>query len=300
MQKEPLRVAIIGLDTSHAVEFPRLMQDDSVPAEHRVSGMRATRCLRFETPFQGKDGLDQRQAVLEKIGVEVTDDFDYAIGDCDAILLEVNDPALHWEYFSRCAKLGKPVFLDKPFADTLENMNKIIDLAPKEGVRYFTASSLRYDLDMVEALSSGIKAESATIWGPVGKAASGSSLIWYGVHTFEMLERIMGLGAEKVFVSPDSRGYVCHVVYKDGRRGVVDLTYNAYRYGGVIRDNASAECMFQSTGRIPFYHLLLLEIREFFLGRSNGVDLRESMEIMAMLVAAERSLAGNSWESVEY
>ena len=87
MQKEPLRVAIIGLDTSHAVEFPRLMQDDSVPAEHRVSGMRATRCLRFETPFQGKDGLDQRQAVLEKIGVEVTEDFDYAIGDCDAIFI---------------------------------------------------------------------------------------------------------------------------------------------------------------------------------------------------------------------
>lgn len=295
-----LKVAIIGLDTSHAVEFPRLMQDESVPCEHRVSGMTATRCLRFETPFQGKDGLDQRQAVLEKIGVEVTEDFDYAVGDCDAILLEINDPSLHWEYFSRCAELGKPVFLDKPFADTLENMNKIIVLAAEKRVRFFTASSLRFDADMAEALKRGVKPETATIWGPVGKAAAGSSLIWYGVHTFEMLERVMGQGAESVLVSPDSRGYLCHVLHKDGRRGVVDMTFNAYRYGGVIRDNAGEELMFRCSGRIPFYHMLLLEIKEFFSGRSEGVPLGESMEIMAMLSAAERSLAGGKREPVIY
>ena len=295
-----LKVAIIGLDTSHAVEFPRLMQDESVPREHRVSGMTATRCLRFETPFQGKDGLDQRQAVLEKIGVEVTEDFDYAVGDCDAILLEINDPSLHWEYFSRCAELGKPVFLDKPFADTQENMNKIVELAAEKRVRFFTASSLRFDADMAEALKRGVKPETATIWGPVGKAAAGSSLIWYGVHTFEMLERVMGMGAESVLVSPDSRGYLCHVLYKDGRRGVVDMTFNAYRYGGVIRDNAGEELMFRCSGRIPFYHMLLLEIKEFFSGRSEGVPLGESMEIMAMLSAAERSLADGKREPVIY
>lgn len=300
MQKEALKVAIIGLDTSHAVEFPRLMQDESVPSGHRVSGMMATRCLRFETPFQGRSGLDQRQAVLEKIGVEVTEDFDYAVGDCDAILLEINDPSLHWEYFSRCAGLGKPVFLDKPFADTLENMNKIISLASEKRVRFFTASSLRFDADMAEALKRGVKPEAATIWGPVGKAAAGSSLIWYGVHTFEMLERVMGPGAESVLVSPDGRGYLCHVLYKDGRRGVVDMTFNAYRYGGVIRDNVSEELMFRCSGRIPFYHMLLLEIKEFFWGRSEGVPLGESVEIMAMLSAAERSLASGRREPVEY
>lgn len=300
MKSSPLKIAVIGLDTSHSVEFPRLMQDDTVPPEHHVDGLITTRCMRFETPFQGKEGLDQRQEVLEKIGVEVTEDFDYAVGDCDAVMLEINDPELHLEYFSRCAKLGKPIFLDKPFADSVENMHKIIDVARKENVRFFTASSLRYDVDMIEAISTGITPESTTIWGPVGKAAAGSSLVWYGVHTFEMLERIMGTGAEKIFVSPDSRGYICHVIYKDGRRGVVDLTYNAYRYGGVIRDNKANECMFQSIGRIPFYQLLLLDVKEFFLGNSNGVDLKESMEIMAMLDAAERSLKNGTWEAVVF
>ena len=116
-----IKVAIIGLDTSHAVEFPKLMQDPAVPEQNQVHDLVATRCLRFETPFQNKEGLDKRQAYLESIGVMVTEDFDTAVADCDAIMIEINDPAKHLEYFEKCAGLGKPIFLDKPFADTLDN-----------------------------------------------------------------------------------------------------------------------------------------------------------------------------------
>ena len=31
-----IKVAIIGLDTSHAVEFPKLMQDPAVPEQNQV------------------------------------------------------------------------------------------------------------------------------------------------------------------------------------------------------------------------------------------------------------------------
>ena len=97
----PIKVAIIGLDTSHSVALPKLMQD---PAEKdQIKELRATRCLRFETPFQNKAGLDERQAYLESIGVLVTTDFDEAVADCDAIMLEINDPSYHLEYFEKCA-----------------------------------------------------------------------------------------------------------------------------------------------------------------------------------------------------
>ena len=122
-----IRVAIIGLDTSHSTAFPQLMQDPSTPENLQVKELRAVSCMRFETPFQGKEGLDKRQAYLESIGIPVTENFDEAVADCDAIMLEINDPSLHLEYFEKCAPLGKPVFLDKPFADTVENMQKIMD-----------------------------------------------------------------------------------------------------------------------------------------------------------------------------
>ncbi|MDD5597915.1 MAG: hypothetical protein PHV82_08220 [Victivallaceae bacterium] len=42
-----LKIAVIGLDTSHAVEFPRRMQASDFPAENKISGMRAIACHPF-------------------------------------------------------------------------------------------------------------------------------------------------------------------------------------------------------------------------------------------------------------
>ena len=150
---DKMKVALIGLDTSHAVEFPRWMQDPAVPAALRVRDLCATRCLRFETPFQNRKGLDERQAYLERIGVMVTEEFDAAVADCDALMIEINDPARHLEYFEKCAGLGLPIFLDKPFADTPENARRIMRIAEKNNVRFFTSSALRFDADLEEAVS---------------------------------------------------------------------------------------------------------------------------------------------------
>ena len=287
---EQINVAIIGLDTSHAVAFPQLMQDPATPAEQRVEKLKAVTCLRFETPFQGKAGLDKRQEYLESIGVKVTENFDEAVADCDAILIEINDPSLHLEYFEKCAALGKPIYLDKPVAGNVADTKKIYELAKKYNVRFFSASSLRFDIDFEETLEKGMPVKSAVIWGPVGVAAAGSSIVWYGVHTFEMLERIMGIGAESVTVVNDEKGHICTVAYPDGRRGVVELTRKAYRYGALLRDDENPAVMVNVTGRVPFYARLIKHIDSFFRGDdSAGVPLDESMEIMKMLEAADIS-----------
>lgn len=284
-----IKVAVIGLDTSHAVEFPKFMQDPAFDPASRVDGMTVTRALRFETPFQNKEGLDKRQAYLESIGVKVTLDFEEAVADCDAVCLEINDAAYHLEYFRKCAALGKPVYLDKPFADTLDNATEILRIAKENNTRFFTASSLRYDDNIIEASKAMPQLDLGQTWGPLGHAAAGSSIVWYGVHTFEMLEKIMGPGAIAVTSVPDRQGVVCVVSYADGRRGVVELTKGNYCYGGVLRKGG--ECrMFQYVGGVNLYRRLICEIGDFFRGRTEGVPLKESFEIMAMLEAAELSV----------
>ena len=128
-----LKIAIIGLDSSHSIEFARRMQAPDCPQDQRVAGMRALSCLRFETPFQDRQGLDERQAQLEFWGVRVTEDFDEAVADCDALFIVINDPQYHLEYFTRAAALGKPLFLDKPLADTVENGRQMCALATAAG-----------------------------------------------------------------------------------------------------------------------------------------------------------------------
>ena len=284
-----IRTAVIGLDTSHATQFPKFIQDPEMEPEHRVSGMTVTRALRFETPFQKKEGLDKRQAYLESIGVKVTEDFEEAVSGCDAIFLEINDPSLHLEYFRKCAELGKPVFLDKPFADTLENAVEILKTAKEHDVRFFTASSLRFEANIIQAHEEMPEVDMAETWGPLGRAAAGSSIVWYGVHAFEMLEKIMGPGAIAVTTVPDRNGAVCVVAYEDGRRGTVTLTHGNYSYGGLLRKGKECK-MFQSGGGQYLYHNLISDIGRFFLGEYDGVPLAESFEIMAMLEAAELSL----------
>ena len=294
--QETIKVAIIGLDTSHAVAFPQLMQDPATPKEQLVSRLRAVTCLRFETPFQNKEGLDSRQAYLESIGVKVTENFDEAVADCDAILIEINDPSLHLEYFEKCAPLGKPIFLDKPFADTLENMQQIIKVAEKYNIRFFTCSSLRFDVDLIAGLAKDINREKVTIWAPVGQPPAGSDIIWYGCHAFEMLQATMGRGAESVVGVKDQAGYVFHVSYKDGRRASVELSSGS-PYGALIRDSKNNCSLVTVTGKVPFYQMLLEEIVKFLDGEQ-PVDLIDSVEVMAMQEAARKSIISQKAEPV--
>ena len=292
-----IRVAIIGMDTSHAVQLPKLMQDPE--SEFKISGLRVTRAMRFETPFQNKAGLDEREAYLRTIGVEVTEDFDYAIGDCDAIMLEINDPTLHLEYFEKVAALGKPVFLDKPFADTIENTRKIIEIGKKYNTRYFTASSLRFTVGLNNLVDSKIEVNSSYAWGPLGKAAAGSSIVWYGVHTFEQVERIMGIGAESVTTVPSGKGVVCVVKYKDGRSAVAELNEDKWVYGAVIRDDAGNDAMCSVPAKTPFYYSLMEQVRLFFLGIEQPVSIEDSFEVMALCEAADKSFFSGKAEKVE-
>ncbi|MBO4304056.1 MAG: Gfo/Idh/MocA family oxidoreductase [Lentisphaeria bacterium] len=297
-QDKNLKVAIIGLDTSHAVEFPKRMQDLSIPPERHVDGLTATRCLSFPTAFTNAEELAQQKAYLEKIGVEVTDDLEYAVGDCDGIMIEINDPALHLEYFTKCAEFGKPIFLDKPFADTDENARKILTLAREKNIRLFSSSALRYDSAFVTGLETcPFTPTSAIVWGPLGRAAAGSSLVWYGCHSFEMFEAVMGRGAAAVYTYRDRNSCVCSITYRDGRHGVVELNGNAFRYGLLLRDNVHGASVIQPGKTTMFYTELLKRITSFMQGE-DILPLEDSLEVISILSAADRSLASGKNEIV--
>lgn len=295
MSKE-IRVALIGLDTSHTVEFARRMQAPDCPADQKVAGLRAVSCLRFSTPFQNEEGLNARQAMLESWGIKVTLDFDEAVADCDAIMIEINDAAYHLEYFTRCASLGKSIFLDKPLADTIENGKKIYDLTKSKNLKVFSVSSLRFVPQLEQACREIPSPQFATIYGPLGGAPAGSSIVWYGVHAFEMLQRAMGRGAQSLLVKKDTAGVTAIVTYPDNRRGIVELSNDAWIYGGTLRtaDKASPYVVDMSRA----YSDLLIKIEAFFRTGVSPVDMDETLEVMAMLDATQKSSDSGKEEKI--
>lgn len=291
-----IRVGIIGLDTSHAIEFPRRMQAPDLDAAMKVPGLRAVSCLRFATPFQDEAGLDARQKQLEQWGVKVTRTFEDAVKGVDALMLEINDPAYHLEYFERCAARGLPIFLDKPMADTIANGRKIADLARRHGTRVFSSSSLRFVRALEDACAAVPKPAMTSVYGPLGKAPAGSSVVWYGVHAFEMLQRALGRGAAAVLAKRDALGTVAIVRYPDARRGLVELTEGSYLYGGCLRALDKAAPFVVDLGRA--YTEELARVADFFRGGPAPVAMEDTLEVMALLDAAERSYQSGREEAL--
>ncbi|MCX6993081.1 MAG: Gfo/Idh/MocA family oxidoreductase [Kiritimatiellaeota bacterium] len=287
-----IKVAVIGLDTSHSIQFPQRMQDPACAPDQLVPGMRAVTCLRFETPFQDKKGLNERQGQLESWGVRVTTRFEEAVADCDAIMLEINDGAYHLDYFKKVAALGKPVFLDKPLAASLDDGRAIIRLMREHKTRVWSGSSIPFCPELNDARSSFTEIKRAHVFGALGDAPAGDALVWYGVHTFEMLQRIMGPGALSVHALETKNSILSVVDYGAGREGVVEAIRGAWIYGGRIQG-----LMNKDNKVVPFvcnsayaYRDILRLVKAFFEGGATPVDMRTTFEGLAMMTAARQSI----------
>lgn len=291
-----MKIGIIGLDTSHAIQFTKRLQAKDCENDQKVEGLEIISCLRFETPFQDKKGLDERTAQLESWGVKVSEDFDEVIEGCEGFMLEINDGAYHLDYFEKVVKLNKPMFLDKPLADTYANGKKIYDLIKKYDAKVFSSSSLRFAKAIIETSKKIEKPDIANVCGPLGIAPAGESIVWYGVHTVEMLQRLMGRGAKAVSALRDERGVVAIIDYGDKRRGVVELNEDAWVYGGSSRTNSDIEVFKVDMSNV--YKEQLEEISKFLNGGETPVDFIDTLEVMNILETIAKSVKSGKKEKL--
>ena len=296
MAKE-LKVGFIGLDTSHSVEFPKRMQSPDCPPDQKVEGLKAVTCMAFVTPFQDAKGIADRTKQLEAWGVKVTTSFDEAVKGVDAVMIELNDPSLHLEYFKKCSNLGLPIYLDKPMADTYKNGKEIFDLAKKKNLKVCSMSSLRFPPALEEAMKKIGKTDFGYFHGPLGIAPAGSSIVWYGVHTFEMMVRAMGRGALNCRSVKHSNGVVVTVEYPDKKSAIADLQENCGSFGGTLREKKGGVAPYVADGS-RLYTDLVRELFSFLKGGPAPVPLEDTLEVMALLDTAEKSLQSGKAEQV--
>jgi predicted dehydrogenase len=192
--------------------------------------------------------------------------------------------------------LGKSIFLDKPLADTIENGKKIYDLTKSKNLKVFSVSSLRFVPQLEQACREIPSPQFATIYGPLGGAPAGSSIVWYGVHAFEMLQRAMGRGAQSLLVKKDTAGVTAIVTYPDNRRGIVELNHGAWIYGGTLRTTDKASPYVVDMSRA--YSDLLVKIEAFFRTGVSPVTMEETLEVMALLDATQKSSDSGKEEKI--
>lgn len=286
----PLRLGIIGTDTSHSPAFARVLNNSSDP--NHVPGARIEAAWKGGSPDieESAKRVDKFSAELkDKWGVKFVDSIPQLCQESDGLLLESIDGRAHLDQFRQAAQCGKPIFIDKPLASTLADAREIARLAHSKGIPWFSASSLRFS-PIAELRSADVTG--AMVWapGPLEKHHA-LDLSWYGIHGVEMLYTILGTGCVEVsrVSAPDAD--VVTGKWRDGRVGTVHLQRPYARYGGIAylknqKVNAMPDIAFN-------YADLVREIVKFMETKTPPVANEETLEMFAFMDAAQRSVAQN-------
>src|SRR6266550_2672442 len=229
-----LRLGIIGTDTSHVIAFTRILNDASLP-DH-VDGARVVAAFKggSKDVKESATRVDKFAEELKtKWKVEFTPDIASLCRKVDAVLLESVDGRTHLEQAKIVIAAGKPMFIDKPLASTLEDARAIARLAKDAGVPWFSASSLRFD--EIGTTMKFPDTMGAMTWGPGPiEEHHHLELSWYAIHPIEMLYALMGTGCEEVSRTYTDGADVLVGRWRGGRIGTVRALRPYATYGAVV------------------------------------------------------------------
>ena len=282
-----IRVGIIGTDTSHVPAFTKLLNDPSAP-DH-IPGAKVVAAYKggskdVESSYTRVDKYAEE--ISSKYGVEIVPDIPTLLSKVDAVLIESVDGRPHLEQARPVIKAGKPLFIDKPLAATLEDAREIAKLARAAGVPWFSSSSLRWS-DFVEK-TRGPGLTGVITWGPGPTEPHHKlDLSWYGIHAIEMLFTLMGTGCEEVVRTSAANADEVTCRWNDGRIGTVRVVRPSSGYGAVVFKGGKV--VQSPPDARSSYVPLVREIVKFFQSKQPPVPNEETLEIFAFMDAALRS-----------
>ena len=291
-QAKDLRIGMVGLDTSHVTAFTRVLNDKTdknhVPGAQMVAAVKDsspdvessyTRVEKYTTELPGKWGVKLYPTVNE------------LCQHVDAVMIENVDGRPHLKHAIDVIKAGKPLYIDKPLAGTLEDCVKIYQLAKEHKVPVFSSSSLRFAKNTLAARAGDYgKVLRCETFSPAHLEPHHPDLFWYGIHGVESLFTVMGPGCVSVKRGTTDDGKIeVTGTWKNGRVGI-------FREGKGYGGTAKCDSGEHAVGGYDGYAPLVEAVIQFFKSGKSPVDARETLEIYAFMQAADESKAANGNE----
>lgn len=283
-----VKVGIVGYDTSHSHVFPLYIRDHHAPEHPEFKD------IEFAYGWPGDpatsvhpDNVQETFAKVRELGMQECATIEELVEKSDVIFLESVNGWVHREQAEKILPAGKPTYIDKPFANTYEDAVAMVELARRHQTPCWHSSSLRFEPVMCAAIQeAGEGLFEADVYGPTPEYEKGRGVFYYGIHTAEMLSRVMGRGLETVRTTAWEKGEMIVCRWADGRMGTFRGRRDIYAFGGTVQTPKGA-VPFQAKG--GFYEAFTLELGRFCLSGEPYVPLEDTLEVIALLEAAERS-----------
>jgi predicted dehydrogenase len=293
--KEPLRIGLVGLDTSHVVVFSKSF-NQAGHADH-VEGGRIV----IGYPGGSEDFELSRSRVgkfteqlRKEYGVKIADAPEAVADACDLLFITAADGRTHLDYVRKTISARRPTFIDKPLAVKSEDAKEIMRLGEQHHVPIMSASSLRYAPPLLEALGDESLGTIAgvDVFGPMPIEPTQGGLFWYGIHTVEMMSRVMGVGCREVRATKAAKHDAVAATWSDGRVATLHGVRDAHgKFGAVIHRAKGVQFVDAYAGgskRSAYATMLDAVMRSLPQGKSD-VDPKETIEVIRLIETANES-----------
>ena len=289
----PLKLALVGLDTSHVEAFAKLLHDTSHP--YHVPGARISAAYPG-VPSQdfalSRDRVEGYTAKLrDEFGVTIVGSEEEAAAAADAIPLESVDGRVHRGQLEKLVRAGKPVFVDKPFALSSVDAEAMVAAAAVHGAPLMSCSALRYAQGFLDAMADDSKGAiiGADFYGPMSIEPTQPGFFWYGIHTAEMLVAALGPEIAAVRVSGNEDHDFLVAEFRDGRIGTLRGNRKGNgTFGGVLHREKGSTFIDVYAHPKPYYAGLLENIMTLCRTGVSPVPAAETLAIVRLLEEANR------------
>lgn len=282
-----IRVGMVGLDTSHAPAFTKILNDPE--ATHGVKVVAGVPAFSpdIESSASRIDGFVK--TLTDDYGVKMYESIEAMLPHVDVVMIESVDGRPHLAQATPGIIAGKPTFIDKPVAASLEDAVAIFDLAKKHGTPVWSSSNLRFHPGVVSAATTDVGEIAAVIsYGPASLEPNHLDLAWYGIHSTEALFTVIGTGCVSVSRTHTEGTDVITGLWEGGKTGtLLGLRKSKTPFG--LQVFGTKKVITESAGGA--YPELMAEMVTFFKTGKPPVSPETTLEIFAFMAAADESKA---------
>lgn len=292
------RIGLVGLDTSHAVAFTQLLNDDS--HAHHLPGAQVVAAWPGGSP-DWPVSIDRvpgfRDELTSKHGVTIADSPEAVAEQVDLVMITAVDGRAHRDLVARVLPAGKPIFVDKPFAVSSADAEAMVRAAESAGVPLMSCSSLRFAeafRGAIESVGGKEQVRGLDVFGPLRFEDPAPGLFWYGCHSVEMLVAALGPDFRNVRAIREEQAEAFVVTWADGRVGTLRGNKAGHtHFGGTVHGEKTAAVFNVSTGGEPYYASLMREVLGSLPHGRSAVDSKEMLAVVSLIEACNREREGS-------
>jgi hypothetical protein len=258
----------------HADNYPSMIAESAYAGNFEVA------LAWEETSVEGRKPIDLWCA---EMGIARAESIEQVIEECDClVVLSPDNPERHEDLSMLPLASGKPVYVDKPFADSFAAARRMVERARKFKTPLMSSSALRFDSTVTNALTQ-IGDNTVNFFSARGPG----EFAIYGIHQIEPMVTLMGVGAKRVMQCGNERTKLMVTDYGDGRRGVVNLIPNcpfqfnvSYGDGGIVAVNDMQD----------FFARFIDSMLGFFETGESPIPIEQTLEVAALIESGSQAL----------